>query len=169
MHRKTLWYFSHYSLLYLNIVTVQQYNITLLQYNNFTTKKNTPKPAAAAMRYYTICCNTRPVARKILQRRHYLKRCARIEFYKLLALYHADSYWSMRRFIYLFFIVALLGLLNAYAKNKPTYKNKKENRKFQPRQVPWFASHWLWYVGKNQQCLHQWTSSQWKNLPNTDW
>jgi len=33
----------------------------------------------------------RPVARKILQPRHYFKKCARIEFYKLLALYHEDS------------------------------------------------------------------------------
>ena len=33
----------------------------------------------------------RPVARKILQPRHYFQRCARIEFYKLLAQHHADS------------------------------------------------------------------------------
>ena len=32
------------------------------QYNE--KKKNAPKPAEAAMRYYSICCNTRPVARK---------------------------------------------------------------------------------------------------------
>ena len=57
--------------------------------------------------------NIRPVARKILQPRHYFERCARIEFYKLLALFHADSkIWVyMRRLIYLFFVVASLVLL----------------------------------------------------------
>ena len=33
----------------------------------------------------------RPATRKILQPRHYFERCTRIEFYKLLALYQADS------------------------------------------------------------------------------
>ena len=35
--------------------------------------------------------NHRAVARKIFQPRHYFKRCAKIEFYKLLALYCAGS------------------------------------------------------------------------------
>ena len=59
----------------------------------------------------------------------------------------------MGRFVYLFFfVVALLGLLatnrsldllHTFAKNKQTKKNlnKKENRKFQPRREPWFASY----------------------------
>ena len=79
MHRKTLWYLSNYH------IPIQFYNVTIQQ------KKNTPKPEEAAMRYHSICFNNRSVARKILQGRHYLKRCGRIEFFKLLALYHADS------------------------------------------------------------------------------
>ena len=103
------------------------------QYNE--KKKNAPKPAEAAMRYYSICCNTRPVARKILQRRHYLKRCARIEFYKLLALYHADSKIivvcvdSFNYFLLLHCWGCLrLNLRKTYDKNKPTYKKQKRKQ-----------------------------------------
>ena len=35
--------------------------------------------------------NHRPVARKIFQPRHYFKRCARIEFSRLLVVHHAGS------------------------------------------------------------------------------
>ena len=88
----------------------------------------------------------RPVARKILQARLTFKYCARIEFYKLLALYHADKVvvWHCREiqneecvdsfndFLLLHCWGCLrLNLLNTYAKNK----QKKNPRKFQPRQV----------------------------------
>ena len=63
-----------------------------------------------------------------------------------------NSKRRMRRFIYQFFLLHCWGylrlnLLNTYPKTKKkkqTDKNKKENRKFQRRRVPRFASsYWL--------------------------
>ena len=53
----------------------------------------------------------------------------------------------MRRFIYLFCCIVGAACDKIYLihtqKNKQTNENKNENRKFQPRQVPQFASYWL--------------------------
>ena len=84
----------------------------------------------------------RPEARKILQPRHYFKRCARFEFYKLLALYHADSKVTVEpcggiqnvecvdSFTYFLLLHCWgrlgLDLLNTYAKNKQTKTKAKE-------------------------------------------
>ena len=86
--------------------------------------------------------NIRPVARKILQPRHYFKRCARIEFYKLLALYHAESkiVVYMRRLIYFLLLhrwcCLRLNLLNKHAKNKQTKTNQKKTGNFNQGECP---------------------------------
>ena len=78
--------------------------------------------------------NIRPVARKILQPRHYFKRCTRIEFYTLLALYHADSKIVVCVDWFSYFLLlhrwscSRLNLLNTYAKtNEQTNKKKTGN------------------------------------------
>ena len=85
-----------------------------------------------------------PKPEKILQPRHYFKRCSRFEFYKLLALYHADSKVTVEpcggiqnvecvdSFTYFLLLHCWgrlgLDLLNTYAKNKETKTKAKRKQ-----------------------------------------
>ena len=94
---------------------------------------------------------TRLIVRKNFQPRHYFKRCSRIEFHKLLVLYHAGFIivvWHFRGIqrvecVLIYTYLFLLLLLWLLASKSTKYVGEQKDRKFQPRRVPRFVSYWL--------------------------